>query len=100
MGGYDLPHTQTTLLFPDGGSQPSFDLKDKSIYSCAIDDPKNGTVILTGGFELNSTSTSRVARYGPEGFIEYLPDMEHSRHFHGCAGYYNDDDQLVKRMMF
>ena len=94
MGGYDHPHTQTTLLSDDGPKQ-SFDLKENTIYACAIEDPKNGSVIITGGSEKNSTAKRKVIRYGPAGFIEYLPDLENARYFHGCSGYYNDQDQLV-----
>ena len=67
------------------------------MYSCAIEDPENDTIILTGGFvSLNSSSSNLVARYGKNGFIEYLPKLKNSRYLHGCAGYYNNKKELVR----
>ena len=42
---------------------------------------------------------SKVSRYNENGFQEYLPDLSYATYLHGCAGYYNDKDQLVKRFL-
>ena len=96
MGGIDNHSNQTTTLPVNGKNYSGFDLVEKSIYSCAIEDPKSDSIIVTGGFDdSNSKSSNLVIRYGKDGFIEYLPRMKKARYLHGCAGYYNSKKQLV-----
>ena len=94
MGGKDNPYN-TTLLLEDGSSQQGFDLVERIFYSCAIEDPKSGTVIITGGDDENGVGTTNVIRYGEQGFIENLPKMLSIRTSHGCAGYYDEDGMMV-----
>ena len=100
----------TTLLYPNGTSQPGFNLNRTfaaSWLSCGIEDHHSGTIIITGGRSTCSTSTSssctasnRVNRLGETGYIESLPNMAYKREFHGCGGYYNDDQTLVYYIYF
>ena len=36
-----------------------------------------------------------MTQYGPDGFIDDLPELITGRKFHACAGYYNDLDHFV-----
>ena len=98
MGGR-YNHFNTTQIYDDGGSTQGFNLVESSYYSCAIADPKSGSVILTGGRDLGKNQTHQrsksVIRYGEDGFIEYLPEMVYTHEGHDCAGFYNDDESLV-----
>ena len=95
MGGY--PHTRnTTLLLPGGGFQKGYNLQVNSWFSCAIEDPESDSVILTGGYEQTGQPMQNVVRYGENGFIEHLANMTFSRARHGCAGYYDDNKNLVR----
>ena len=90
----DSIKTETTLLLPGGQTQPGpFELRLASYQSCAIEDPRSNSVIITGGWRLGWRET--VDRYNEEGFVESLPNLNHARMNHGCAGYYNDNNKLV-----
>ena len=38
---------------------------------------------------------NHVAKFGPDGFIEFLPNLNTGRTSHACAGYYNAQDHFV-----
>ena len=109
IGGVNDVDT-TTLLNADGTSQPGFTMNRTfaaSWLSCGIEDHNSGTIIITGGRSTCSTSTNnycvrsnRVNRFGENGYIESLPNMTYAREFHGCGGYYNDDQTLVYIIYF
>ena len=88
-------YNSTTLLLPEGGHKPGFDLVSPTCYSCAIPDPRSDSVIVLGGFDYGKVSISTVIRYGESGFLEFLPSLNYPRVSPGCAGYYNDNNQLV-----
>ena len=96
-----LDHTY--LFHPDGNMVKKYTLVFPSLFSCAIDDTKSGTVILTGG-STNKTAAdyygnldphNNVLRYGEKGYKEDLPSMNFNRSKHGCGGYYDDGGILV-----
>ena len=57
--------------------------------ACSIQFPDQ--VVVTGG----ALSTNRVAVYGAEYFISYLPNLLVGRYDHGCTSFYNEDEELV-----
>ena len=48
-GGVMENSFKTTQLLDGGGYESGFDLTIPSFYSCSIDDPASGHVIITGG---------------------------------------------------
>ena len=63
---------------------------------CGIADPRNEFFYITG----NTTGVigdrwNKVAKYGPYGFIDSLPNLNTGRINHACAGYYNAEDNFV-----
>ena len=104
MGGYGGTGTnhaisvyQTIQLSPGGSATYSFNLTSPSVYSCAIDDYRSGTVIITGNQYSSGGAVMRakVVRYDEAGFVEYLPDLNYGRWTHGCGGYYDDAGNMV-----
>ena len=91
-----LFHTETYKM------EKKFSLIYPSYFSCAIDDTRSRTVILTGGSMTSSndfggrTPHKHAFRYGEDGSSESLPDMNYNRTAHGCGGYYNDEGILVR----
>ena len=61
--------------------------------ACPIAEPGNQYLYLTGNW-YDSTS-SKVIKYGLDGFREELPSLNKGRWDHGCAGYYNEDNKFV-----
>ena len=62
--------------------------------SCAIPDPRNEFLYITG-----SGNPKQVSQYGLEGFIEDLPELNIGRNDHACAGYYDDTDHFILLVM-
>merc|ERR1712131_63105 len=88
IGGYDSL-TTTEIVYHDGTSIRSFDLKYNTKYTCSIELPE--MFILTGGFDTLTT----VSRYSTSGWMEDLPELNEGRRGHGCGYFYNDDMQRV-----
>jgi len=88
IGGYDSL-TTTEIVYQDGTSIRSFDLKYNTKYACSIELPE--MFILTGGFDTLTT----VSRYSTSGWMEDLPELNEGRRGHGCGYFYNDDMQRV-----
>ena len=61
--------------------------------ACPIAEPGNQYLYLTGNW-YDSTS-SKVIKYGLDGFREELPSLNKGRWDHGCSGYYNEDNKFV-----
>ena len=85
----------TIQFFHNGSFENSFDLLNGGLSrSCGVEDYRNGSIILIGGVIPSGPNTGfavrTVSRYGRQGFMEHLPNISESRHSHGCAGYYND----------
>ena len=67
-----------------------------SSKSCAIPDPRNEWLYLTGHDDLSGSAISRqVTKYSGEGFQEDLSPLKTGRKDHACSGYYNDEDHFV-----
>jgi len=79
----------TEIVYQNGTSISSFDLKYYTINACSIELPE--MFILTGGRFTNTT----VSRYSTSGWIEDLPELNEGRDTHGCGFFYNDDMQRV-----
>ena len=60
--------------------------------ACAIPDPDDASVVLTGGW----FTRNKVSRYNRSGWVEDLANMTEGRFGHGCAGYMMDGE-LVSR---
>ena len=59
------------------------------ILSQACSIPDTGSLILTGGKNVNE-ATARVARYTETGNMTELPDLKTPRYDHACAVYTTD----------
>ena len=55
--------------------------------ACAISDPENQRVIITGGGGPQVMISNNVTVYGHQGWIEDLPNLQYSRTEHGCTSY-------------
>jgi len=65
-------------------------------YGCAVADPATDSVILIAGYDqINNQVLANVTRYNLYGYVESLPPLNVGRMYAGCAGYYNDADNLV-----
>ena len=63
---------------------------------CGIPDTRNEYFYITGNTTGNIGDLwNQVAKFGPDGFIEFLPDLNTGRNHHACAGYYNAQDNFV-----
>jgi len=81
--------TTTEIVYQDGTSVRSFDLKYDIKNACSIGLPE--MFILTGGEYTGAT----VSRYTTSGWMEDLPELNEWRDSHGCGYFYNDDMQRV-----
>ena len=61
--------------------------------ACAIPDPITDTVVVTGGF----FEKYQVSRYGEQGWLEYLPDLNYGRLSHACSSF-TSSGRLVKSL--
>merc|ERR1719474_1134832 len=81
--------TTTEIVYQNGTSIRSFDLKYNTREACSIELPE--MFILTGGYDTRTT----VSRYSTSGWMEDLPQLNEERRSHGCGFFYNDDMQRV-----
>jgi len=79
----------TEIVYQNGTSIRSFDLKYSTSYACSIELPE--MFILTGGYYTSTT----VSQYTTSGWIEDLPELNEGRRRHGCGYFYNDGMQRV-----
>ena len=108
MGGYTAAsQASTTLLKPDGSQELGFPLKYDTRFimargalstklltlrdACAIADPENMTVIITGG----SYTPETVSVYGLNGWIEDLPPLHVGRKDHACTSFISGEGDRV-----
>jgi len=82
-------NTTTEIVYQNGTSIRSFDLKYDTKEACSIELPE--MFILTGGDYTKKT----VSRYSTSGWMEDLPQLNEGRRHHGCGFFYNDDVQRV-----
>ena len=61
-------------------------------YACAIPDPDNKDVIITGGLDTKTT----VSVYSEAGHQRDLPDLRQGRWSHACSSFTIDGDIRVK----
>jgi len=81
----------STLLKPDGSQEPGFPLRYDTRDACAIADPDNMTVIITGGSYYEET----VSVYGLDGWIEDLPPLNVGRKDHACTSFISSEGDRV-----
>ena len=61
-------------------------------YACAIPDPDDASVVVTGGaYTLNT-----VSRYNRSGWMEDLANITLGRRSHGCAGFMKDGEMVSR----
>merc|ERR1719342_1205532 len=87
--GGQYSRTTTEIVYQNGTSIRSFDLKYRTEEACSIELPE--MFILTGG----SYTLTTVSRYSTSGWMEDLPELNEGRRDHGCGYFYNDDMQRV-----
>merc|ERR1719348_2788193 len=94
MGGWMSDTTTEIVQIGGGEGVPSFNLKYKTKYACAISDDATNTVVLTGG-GFHEDSSKLVTRYSLGGFEEDMPPLQEGRMDHGCGTYYREDGTQV-----
>ena len=57
-------------------------------YPCGIPDTRDEYFYVTGDLD-------QVTKFGPNGFLEFLPNLKTGRKDHACAGYYDAQDHFV-----
>merc|ERR1711973_933666 len=87
--GGDYSRTTTEIVYQNGTSIRSFDLKYDIEDACSIELPE--MFILTGGVDTLTT----VSRYSTSGWMEDLPELNEGRSLHGCGYYFNGDMERV-----
>merc|ERR1719342_927686 len=87
--GGEYSKTTTEIIYQNGTSIRSFDLKYSTMGACSIELPE--MFILTGG----DYTLTTVSRYSTSGWMEELPELNEGRYLHGCGYFYNDDMQRV-----
>merc|ERR1712183_840138 len=88
MGGGNAG-ISTEILKEDLTSDPYFNITEKIYQACSITDYDTDTVILTGGSTLRRRMF-KVERYGHNGLLETLPQLNQGRYGHGCGSYIKD----------
>ena len=63
--------------------------------ACAISDPENNQVILTGGGDPEIEIFNNVTVYGVQGWVEDLPNMKYKRAQHGCTSYISKGNRVT-----
>ena len=83
VGGGGSAERTSELLKPDGTITEGFALKDKDTmaHACAIPDPENNELILTGGWGQGG----KVRVYGESGWKRDMPSLNQGRFGHGCT---------------
>ena len=77
-------------ILPDNSVEEGFALRYDTSFSCAITDPDNDEVILTGGFDDNLTGDTlytRVSVYREDGWNRDLASLVTGRRMHACTSY-------------
>jgi len=94
LGG-DVGEKTTEIVYQNGTSVRSFDLKYSARSSCTIELPES--FLVTGGYEIPVFIgiTRKVSRYSTSGWIENLPNLNEGRDSHGCGFFYNDAMERV-----
>ena len=64
--------------------------------ACAIPDPDNEEVIITGGWDTWST----VSVYNTEGHQRDLADLREGRSFHACSMFYGSNVNKVYKYKY
>ena len=65
--------------------------------ACAIAEEDTRTVVITGGHASTSTSTQtlrKAIRYGMDGWVENLEDMNRERKLHACTSYISSGERV------
>ena len=67
--------------------------------ACAIAEEDTRTVVITGGHSSPSHSTSiqtlrKAIRYGMDGWVENLEDMNRERKLHACTSYISSGERV------
>ena len=62
---------------------------------CGIPDTRQEYFYITGNITGSEDIWNKVARFGPNGFIDFLPNLNAGRNGHACAGYYDAQDHFV-----
>lgn len=85
VGGGGSAERTSELLKPDGTITEGFALKDKDTmaHACAIPDPENNELILTGGWGQGG----KVRVYGESGWKRDMPSLNQGRFGHGCTSF-------------
>lgn len=98
MGGWTYDYDEVTLLKPDGTTEDNaanWEMEQPTILACQVLE-SDGRVIVVGGVDDNDDDLDSVHRYDENGYVEALPSLNVPRVGHGCAGYYDEDENLVK----
>jgi len=97
MGGdYSSSTWKTTeLVKVDGLVENGFILNDYTYIACAIPDPVNEEIILTGGSYENYTASAAVSVYSKAGHRRYLANMNTGRVFHACTSFIFQDTNVL-----
>jgi len=91
IGGGVTSKRTSEIVYHNGTSIRSFDLKYDTDLTCTIELPES--FIVTGGFQ--SYKNTKVSRYTTSGWVEDLPKLITGRYSHGCGYYFNDDMERV-----
>ena len=62
---------------------------------CGIPDTRNEYFYSTGNDFSIGDLWAQVAKFGPDGFIEFLPNLKTGRVNHACTGYYDAQEHFV-----
>ena len=63
---------------------------------CGIPDTRSEYFYISGNTTGNiGDLLNHVAKFGPDGFIEFLPNLNTGRKQHACSGYFNAQDNFV-----
>ena len=90
IGGWNGGEKTSEKILPDGSVEEGFALRYSTSFSCAIPDPDNDEVIITGGVDDNLTTGTlytRVSVYNEQGWSRDLAPLATGRRFHACTSY-------------
>ena len=59
--------------------------------ACGIADEENSQFYVTGGV----FTERKVSLYGTDGYKRDLPDLNHGRYNHGCAGFHRNNNLVI-----
>ena len=63
--------------------------------ACGIADEENSQFYVTGGV----FTERKVSLYGTDGYKRDLPDLNHGRYNHGCAGFHRNNNLVILILM-